>query len=397
MEIIKQAVKNVWSNKVRSFLTMLGIIIGVMAVIIIMGLGSGLAGMMNGMFSSMGGELLVASLDIKSTRSVSVDDMYHIIRQKPELYGELSPVANSSGQLRVAGKTYSRSLIRGVNEGYLLINNYKIAQGRGIQYADLMDKKNVCVVGDYVNREIFGGNSLGQTLKVNGNEYRIVGVLAGRYRQAAQEAGGEDDVVYLPYTTLSRVGGDVVINTYYVGLEDVNKKNEAKDFLKTELENLISREDIVTVESLSESTQQLATLTNVVVGVLTAIAGISLLVGGIGIMNIMLVSVTERTREIGIRKALGAQEDAILMQFVMEAAVTSVAGGGIGTLLGYLISNVINQIVPIFVPGLNFNVIPTAGAAATAVGISCGIGVLFGYLPARRAARLNPIEALRYD
>ncbi|MFR0784733.1 MAG: ABC transporter permease [Faecalibacterium sp.] len=142
---------------------------------------------------------------------------------------------------------------------------------------------------------------------------------------------------------------------------------------------------------------QMSSMINVMVGVLTAIAGISLLVGGIGIMNIMLVSVTERTREIGIRKALGAQESTILTQFVVEAGVTSALGGCLGIVLGYVVSAIINQILPYILTDITLNVTPSAGAAAIAVGISCGIGVLFGFLPARRAASLNPIEALRYD
>ena len=143
--------------------------------------------------------------------------------------------------------------------------------------------------------------------------------------------------------------------------------------------------------------KQMSSMINVMVGVLTAIAGISLLVGGIGIMNIMLVSVTERTREIGIRKALGAQESTILTQFVVEAGVTSALGGCLGIVLGYVVSAIINQILPYILTDITLNVTPSADAAAIAVGISCGIGVLFGFLPARRAASLHPIEALRYD
>ena len=143
--------------------------------------------------------------------------------------------------------------------------------------------------------------------------------------------------------------------------------------------------------------KQMSSMINVMVGVLTAIAGISLLVGGIGFMNIMLVSVTERTREIGIRKALGAQESTILTQFVVEAGVTSALGGCLGIVLGYVVSAIINQILPYILTDITLNVTPSADAAAIAVGISCGIGVLFGFLPARRAANLNPIEALRYD
>ena len=383
-ETFKQAVQNVLSNKVRTFLTMLGIIIGVMAVIVIVGLGNGMTNMMQDFYSDMGSDILSVNVMTASTRSVEVDDVYRIINEKPEYYKGLSPIASVGDTLRVAGEKYRRTYISGVNEDYMTINNYKVAKGRGIQYTDLIDNKNICVIGDYVDRRIFGGNGLGSTLKVGASEYRIVGVLEGRSKPASQYEGGN-------------VNNTSSVSQYYVVLQDADHSDEAQEFLQSRLKKLVSKDDYVYVMSLSAAMKQMSSMINVMVGVLTAIAGISLLVGGIGIMNIMLVSVTERTREIGIRKALGAQESTILTQFVVEAGVTSALGGCLGIVLGYVVSAIINQILPYILTDITLNVTPSADAAAIAVGISCGIGVLFGFLPARRAASLNPIEALRYD
>ena len=374
-ETFKQAVQNVLSNKVRTFLTMLGIIIGVMAVIVIVGLGNGMTHMMQDFYSDMGSDILAVNIMTASTRSVEVNDVYRIINEKPEYYKGLSPIASVGGDtLRVAGEKYRRTYISGVNEDYTTINNYKVAKGRGIQYTDLIDNKNICVIGDYVDRKIFGGNGLGSTLKVGASEYRIVGVLEGRSRPAAQYEGGNDDIVLIPYTTLMSVNNTSSVSQYYVVLQDADHSDEAQEYMQKSIKKLVSKDDYVYVQSLSAAMAQMSSMINVMVGVLTAIAGISLLVGGIGIMNIMLVSVTERTR-----------------------GVTSALGGCLGIVLGYVVSAIINQILPYILTDITLNVTPSAGAAAIAVGISCGIGVLFGFLPARRAASLNPIEALRYD
>ena len=180
-------------------------------------------------------------------------------------------------------------------------------------------------------------------------------------------------------------------------MTDESRANEAKAVVESGLYDLLKSDNAYYIYSASEWLEEMNEMINMVIIILTGIASISLLVGGIGIMNIMLVSVTERTREIGIRKALGAQESTILTQFVVEAGVTSALGGCLGIVLGYVVSAIINQILPYILTDITLNVTPSADAAAIAVGISCGIGVLFGFLPARRAASLNPIEALRYD
>ena len=397
-ETFKQAVQNVLSNKVRTFLTMLGIIIGVMAVIVIVGLGNGMTNMMQDFYSDMGSDILAVNVMTASTRSVEVNDVYTIINEKPEYYKGLSPIASVGGDtLRVAGEKYRRTGINGVNEDYMTINNYKVAKGRGIQYTDLIDNKNICVIGDYVDRKIFGGNGLGSTLKVGASEYRIVGVLEGRSKPASQYEGGNDDIVLVPYTTLMSVNNTSSVSQYYVVLQDADHSDEAQEFLQSRLKKLVSKDDYVYVMSLSAAMKQMSSMINVMVGVLTAIAGISLLVGGIGIMNIMLVSVTERTREIGIRKAMGAKEKTILAQFVTEAATTSAFGGTLGIVLGYIVSAIANQVLPMFTDGMDITVSPSFNSIVAAFGISVFIGVLFGYLPAKRAARLNPIDALRYD
>ena len=224
-----------------------------------------------------------------------------------------------------------------------------------------------------------------------------MGGREGRSKPASQYEGGNDDIVLIPYTTLMSVNNTSSVSQYYVVLQDADHSDEAQEFLQSRLKKLVSKDDYVYVMSLSAAMKQMSSMTNVMVGVLTAIAGISLLVGGIGIMNIMLVSVTERTREIGIRKALGAKERGILSQFVVEAATTSALGGVLGIVLGYIVSMAANHVLPMISSDIDVTVSPSFNSIAVAFGISVFIGVLFGYLPAKRAARLNPIEALRYD
>ena len=304
---------------------------------------------------------------------------------------------SGSGNLKIGTSTYRWVTINGVDENYTAMKNYQIAQGRGLQYMDIKDNKQVCIVGDYINRVAFGGNAVGQTLKIGANKFLVVGVLAAKVSDKEMQEGSDDSCVYLPYSTIMRLSDQSMVNSFTAIMTDENKANEAKAVLESELQTLLGSDNGYYVYSASEWLEEMNKMINMVIVVLTGIASISLLVGGIGIMNIMLVSVTERTREIGIRKALGAKERTILAQFVVEAATTSALGGILGIALGYVVSMAANRILPMLASGTDITVNPSFNSIAVAFGISVGIGVLFGYLPARRAARLNPIEALRYD
>ena len=223
-----------------------------------------------------------------------------------------------------------------------------------------------------------------------------MGVLEANVSSTTDQEGTDDDMIFVPYTTAQRIS-KTSASSYGVVLVSDELADEGKNLLVVGIESILHAEDGYFITSLSEMLETMTSMINMVVAILTAIAAISLLVGGIGIMNIMMVSVTERTREIGIRKALGAKERVILSQFVVEAATTSALGGVLGIVLGYIVSMAANRILPMISSDIDVTVSPSFNSIVVAFGISVGIGVLFGYLPAKRAARLNPIEALRYD
>ena len=399
IETFRQAIQNVWSNKLRTFLTMLGIIIGVMAVIVIVGLGNGMTKSMRDSFSALGTNTLSVQVWGNGSRTVPVEEMYKLPTKYPELIQSISPQIDfsGSGTLKIGTNSYRWSTISGVDENYSAMKNYQIAQGRGLQYMDMQDNKQVCIIGDYLNRVAFGGNGVGQTLKIGANKFRVVGVLSAKVSDPTMQQGSDDDCVYLPYTTVMRLSSQSMVDCYTAMMADESLANEAKTTMEEELQKILKTENGYYVYSASVWLEEMNKMINMVIVILTGIASISLLVGGIGIMNIMLVSVTERTREIGIRKALGAKERTILAQFVVEAATTSALGGVLGIALGYAVSMAANKVLPMFMTDTTVTVSPSFNSIVVAFGISVGIGVLFGYLPARRAARLNPIEALRYD
>ncbi len=398
VETFRQAIQNVWSNKLRTFLTMLGIIIGVMAVIVIVGLGNGMTQSMRDSFSAMGTNTLSINIWGYGSRTVTVEDVYAIGTKNPDLIRSISPQIDFSNNTpKVGTTTYRYSTVAGVDENFTSMKNYTVAQGRGLQYMDMKDNKQVCVIGDYLNRVAYGGRGVGQTIKLGPYKFRIVGVLNAKVNNTSMQQGSDDDCIYLPYTIAMRLSNTAMASSYIAIMSDESKANEAKAVVEAYLTDLFKSDSAFYVYSASEWLEEMNNMINMVIVILTGIASISLLVGGIGIMNIMLVSVTERTREIGIRKALGAKERVILSQFVVEAATTSALGGVLGIVLGYIVSMAANHILPMVSSDIDVTVSPSFNSIAVAFGISVFIGVLFGYLPAKRAARLNPIEALRYD
>ncbi len=394
LETFSQSIKNIMGSKMRTFLTMLGIIIGVTAVIVIVGLGNGMEDYMRQEFASLGTNSLSVMITGRGTaRSVSVDDMYDIVDRHPDLLDKLSPEVSAQG-VKIGSEKLKRTAVNGVSEDYFAMKGYEVAQGRGLQYMDVLDRKAVCVIGSWLSDEYFGGDAIGQTIRFEGAQLRIVGVMAAE--SETPEEGGTDDCVYLPYSTAARLLHVGFLRGYTVTVRNEERASEAKRVVENELFDIFGDSDAFAVISMTELLSVMTSMLNIVIVVLAIIAAISLVVGGIGIMNIMLVSVTERTREIGIRKALGAKERTIMQQFVMEAATISAMGGVLGIAFGYLLSSLGTQIIRL---AMNepLRVTPSAGSVLMAVGVSAGIGVLFGWLPARKAARLNPIDALRYE
>ncbi|MGO5115713.1 ABC transporter permease [Candidatus Avoscillospira sp. LCP25S3_F1] len=394
MESFKMAVSNIRTSKMRSFLTMLGIIIGVAAVIVIVGMGNGMEIYMTEQFESMGTNTLTVSIYGRGTgRTVSDEDMYEIVARNSDALELLSPTVSMQSAAKIGTDTITSTSITGVSEDYFTIKDYDVSMGRGLQYVDMLKRSRVCVVGTYLNQEYFGGNALGQTVKIGGTPFTVVGVL--------KEIGdsteySSDNAIFVPYTTAARLSNMGTISSYTVTVTDVNQSTWSKGVLEKELFDIFEDENAYTVISMAEILDLMTQMLDVMITVLAAIAAISLVVGGIGIMNIMLVSVSERTREIGVRKALGAKERYIMSQFVIEAATTSAIGGAVGIAFGQALSSLATVII-VNALDTDLAVTPSAGSIALAVGISVAIGILFGYLPAKKAARLNPIDALRHD
>ena len=231
-ETFRQAIQNVWSNKLRTFLTMLGIIIGVMAVIVIVGLGNGMTKSMRDSFSALGTNTLSIQVWGYGSRTVPVEEMYDICQRHSNLIKAVSPQVNlggkASGTLKIGTTSYRWSNISGVDENFTEMKNYQIVQGRGLQYMDMQDNKQVCIIGDYLNRAAYGGNAVGQTIKLGPYKFRIVGVLKAKISNPDQQEGSDDDSVYLPYTTAMRLSNESTPDSYSAIMVDEGQANEAK-------------------------------------------------------------------------------------------------------------------------------------------------------------------------
>lgn len=394
-ESFSMALKNIRASKMRTFLTMLGIIIGVSAVILIMGIGNGMKQYMEASFAEMGTNIIEVGIKGRgSSRNVSVDDMYQLVEDNPTLLSQVSPTVSMGGKVRIGTEESKYTTVTGVSESYFSMRDLKIAEGRGLQYVDSSARKHICVIGAFLAQTFYHGDALGKTIRVGTSELTIVGVMP---QQAdTMKEGGKDDSIYMPYTTAARLSSVGNISTFVFTIVNEETAVQARKAVENALFDVYRSTDSYTVVSMTEMLEMMNDMIDVNITILSVIAGISLVVGGIGIMNIMLVSVTERTREIGIRKALGAKERFIMQQFVMEAATTSVMGGVVGILFGYFFS-AIGSVLISQLAGEQINVTPTMGSIMTAVGVSAMIGIIFGYLPAKKAARLSPIDALRYD
>ena len=391
LQSFKLAIKSIWSNKMRSFLTMLGIIIGVASVIILVSIVNGYMSSVVESFSSMGVNRISARLTNLSSRSVDVDEMYSFYDEHKDLFAQMSPSVSVSAVVKKGEDSLDYTSVGGYSEEYLDIMGYELESGRNISYADIAARNKVCVVGYYVASELFGGpqEALNQTVKVNGYAFTIVGV-AERQDEDELEEGGTDDFLWMPYSIATKLSRSADITSYTFATIITDNTDTCKTEIENYLYEVYKDEDLYDVTANSELLDSLNEQIAMMSGMLGGIAGISLLVAGVGVMNIMLVSVTERTREIGIRKSLGAKRGTIMQQFVIEAAVTSSIGGIIGIILGAIVTQVAGNLIGI-------TATPTPVAVIISFSVSVGIGLIFGYMPANRAAKLNPIDALRSD
>lgn len=388
MRSLVMALESIWHNKVRSLLTMLGIIIGVASVIILVSVTDGITGMITDIFEEFGTNTIQVSITSRgNTREITPEQMYAFKEKNKEYLEFLSPSVTIRGTVKTDIENINTS-VTGVSEDYQNISKFTLTDGRFLSFIDIDKMLPVCVIGTYIQKELFNGqNPIGKTLKINGFRYEVIGLLE---EKADSVAGGADNVIYVPYTNARKILKSSAVSSYVFSTVDEEYANIAVNLIEDFAENILGDSDYVTVISMKQIMDSFDKIMDSMTLFLILIAGISLLVGGIGIMNIMLVSVSERTREIGIRKSLGAKDWDVLSQFIIEAGTISSIGGIIGIILGVSVSLLIGHL-------MNLSVTPGINAISLSFGVSFAIGVVFGYLPARKAAKLNPIDALRFD
>ena len=401
-ESVRIALTALFANKLRSILTMLGIIIGVAAVIAMVSLGMGVRRSVQSNIASLGSNMLIVmpgsanSGGVRSAAGSSITLKYDdakAIKTKIKNIDYVSPTVQKSYQI-VNGNQNWNSTVYGVTSEYMSIRSLTIATGSFITQSD-MDKRNrVAVIGTTVATNLFGtSNPVGQNVRVNGSPYKVIGVIESKGQSSMGQ--DQDDVVIIPLTTAQeRLMGITYVQSVNIQVSDPNKMDQVQSETETLLRQrhhiVGDKENDFTVRNLTSLLETMTQTTTMITLLLGSIAGISLLVGGIGIMNIMMVSVTERTREIGIRKALGATFKDIMLQFLIESVVIGVIGGLIGIVFGCLGSAAIAK-------AASFQTVITAAPILVSFFFSVGIGLFFGIYPARKAARLDPIEALRYE
>jgi len=407
-ESIRIALGALLSNKLRAILTMLGIIIGVAAVITLMSVGKGVELLVQESFESIGTNLLYVfpgSLqDSTSSQQpeLSMDD-YQAMADPFLVPAALSVAPELSSRADVvAGRRDIRTEVAGVTPDYAAVRNKNVSLGDFISEGDVNARSRVAVLGSRAYENLFeeGTYPIGQTIKINRIAFRVVGVLE---EQGGAAFGTEDNVIYVPLTTAqtrlyswfrSR-SGDPLLSAVYVQVANESFMDQTvqdiTNLLRQRHEITFRDEDDFTIINQTDLVSIFGDITGVLTIFLGAIAAISLLVGGIGIMNIMLVSVTERTREIGIRKAVGAKRRDILLQFLVEAVTLSLVGGLVGVGLGLMGSRFVGSLAD------NLTTVITPDVVLLSTGVSAAVGLLFGIYPAFRAARLNPIDALRYE
>jgi putative ABC transport system permease protein len=403
--LLQIAITALRRNNLRAFLTMLGIIIGVGAVIAMVAIGQGSKKSINDKLSSMGSDMITirpisnftvgggARLDATGLQTLTLNDV-NVIQSRGKYIKGVSPSVSSRGQVINANKNWPTT-IQGVNTNYFSIRNWPLKEGVTFNNENINAVEKVCLIGQTVLNNIFspGEDPLGKIIRFNKIPFKIIGVLDTKGENAFGQ--DQDDIVLAPYTTVQeRILAIPYIQNIYVSAIDESSTNAAS----TELDNILRTahklkpgdEDDFSIRTQAELISTFDSTSQLLTVLLTAIASISLVIGGIGIMNIMYVSVTERTKEIGLRMSIGARGTDILLQFLIEAMVISITGGLIGVVLGIAASGLVSRL-------LHWPTLVSESSIILSFVICAFTGVFFGYYPAVKASRLNPIDALRYE
>ena len=401
--LFKIALRALANNKMRAFLTMLGIIIGVASVITMLAIGQGSKRSIQAQIAEMGSNIIMihpggerrggVRMDPSEMQTLKLAD-YEALRDETNFLSAVSPNVSSSGQL-IAGNNNYPSSISGVGTEYLDIRQLSIAQGEMFSEADIQVSAKVCVVGQTIVDNLFPGGQdpVGKVIRFNQVPFRVVGVLKAKgYNSMGMD---QDDIVLAPYTTVMK---RLLAQTYLEGIFASALSEDMTDYATDEVTAILRRnhklqedeDDDFSIRSQQELSSMLNSTTDLMTTLLACIAGISLVVGGIGIMNIMYVSVTERTREIGLRMSVGARGIDILAQFLIEAILISITGGLIGVIVGCGASVVVKNVAhwPIYIQ---------TWSVLLSFAVCTVTGVFFGWYPAKKAAQLDPIEAIRYE
>ncbi|HBE72063.1 MAG TPA: hypothetical protein DDW52_28325 [Planctomycetaceae bacterium] len=404
------AIRALLKNKMRASLTVLGVVIGIAAVTTMVSIGQSASALVQGQFEALGTNVIVVFPEYQRrggvrqsmTVTLTADDSDAIGTECRSVLAS-SPIVGASGQAIFGSSNWSPRELQGVGEDYLIVRNWDLEAGGFFTDSDIRSGAKVCVIGNTLVRKLFQTtNPIGKLLRVRNIPFRVVGILE---KKGVNMVGDDqDNILLMPYTTVRRSLQGSRFND--VGAIMVSAvAPDRMDSATSEIEQILFERHGIPpgvkpdfrVQNTTEIADTLGVITGTLTMMLAAIAGISLLVGGVGIMNIMLVSVTERTREIGIRMAIGARGRDILWQFLVESVVLSCIGGAIGVTLGVSASAGVTMLINSFSSGSDWPIVVSLPAAAVAMGFAAAVGIFFGFYPARRASKLDPIDALRYE
>ncbi len=394
IQSLKMALKSLAGNRMRAFLTMLGIIIGVVALVVLVSLISGATGMVTGLVSDLGSDMLQVSVNDDKGEPVTLSTLEEWGKD-PDI-GEIAPCESTMVTAKFGSESESL-YVYGTTPGYAVVQDMSLLLGRFLKSTDVENSNYVCVISESTADNLVGYlDCVGEEISLDGMKYTIVGIVAEEDSSVTSLLTSGTDAVYIPYTTLIKLSSSVgtEITEFYVSaLEGGTNADTESAVTELLLERFDDDEDAFSLFNQDAIEDSLGTITAVLTGVLGGIAAISLLVGGIGIMNIMLVTVTERTREIGIRKAVGATRGKILRQFLLEAIVLCMIGCAIGIFLSWIAL----QLATVIASGLGLVFTMNRTVLVVAIAFSFLIGLVFGLYPANKAAKMKPIDALHYN